>query len=41
MKYKRSIYIQTIINMEVYLGTIKVLTRSYKAEVLEVSEISL
>ena len=41
MKHKRSIYIQTVTDVKVYLDIIKVLTRSKEAEVSEVSEISL
>ena len=41
MKYKRLIYAQISINTEVYLGMVKVLTRSQEVEVSEVSEVSL
>ena len=41
MKYKRLIYTQMSINTEVYLGMVKVLTRSQEVEVSEVLEVSL
>jgi len=41
MKYKRLICAQMSINTEVYLGLVKVLTRSQEVEVSEVSEVSL
>ena len=41
MKYKRLIYVQTSIDAEVYLGIVRVLTRSQKAKVSEVSEVCL
>ena len=37
MKFERLIYIQTNMNIEVYLSIIRVLTRSQKLDVSEVS----
>jgi len=37
MKYKRLIHVQISIDTEVYLGMVKVLTKSQKAKASEVS----
>jgi len=36
MKYKRLIYIQTITDVEIYLGIVRVLTRSQKVDISDV-----
>ena len=41
IKYGRLIYIQMSIDIEVYLDTVKVITRSQGAKVSEVLEVSL
>ena len=40
MKHKRLICVQTSIDAEVYLDIVRVLTRSQKVGVLDVSEVS-
>ena len=41
MKHKRLIYIQISIDIEIYIGIIIVLTRSQKADILNVLKVSL
>jgi len=41
MKYKRLIYLWTSMDVEVYLDIIRVLTGSQKANVSDISEVSL
>ena len=41
IKYRRLIYIQMSIDIEVYLDTVKVITGSQGAKVSEVLEVSL
>ena len=41
MKYKRLIYVQMIIDVEVYLDMVRVLTRSQEVDILDVSEVGL
>ena len=36
IKYKRLIYVQIITDVEIYLGIVKVLTRSQKVNILDV-----
>ena len=36
MKYKRLIYVQTITDVEIFLGIVRVLTRSQKVDVSDV-----
>ena len=41
VKYKRLIYAWTSINVEVYLGMVKVLTRNQKVDVSDILEVGL
>ena len=41
VKYKRLIYEWTSINVEVYLGMVKVLTRNQKVDVSDILEVGL
>jgi len=41
MKHKRLIHVQMIMDVEVYLGMVRVLLGSQEADILDVSEVSL
>ena len=41
IKYKELIYMQTSMNMKVYLNMVRVLFGDQKASILEVSEVNL
>jgi len=41
IKHKRLICVQTIIDVKIYLDMVRVITRSQKVDVLNISKISL